>query len=79
MLVGRYTVQGQTLRVQARVLDTGAPAMGVAIDMYGVRRTVLTAFPLAIAGAVLCALAQSFHGLLLGQAMIGVGCAPSAL
>ena len=54
-------------------------AMGVAIDMYGVRRTVLTAFPLAIAGAVLCALAPSFHGLLLGQAMIGVGCAPAFL
>ncbi|KAF1068752.1 MAG: Sialic acid transporter NanT [Variovorax sp.] len=54
-------------------------AMGVSIDMYGVRRTVLTAFPLAIAGAVLCALAPSFHALLLGQAMIGVGCAPAFL
>ena len=54
-------------------------AMGVSIDLYGVRRTVLTAFPLAIAGAVLCALAPSFHALLLGQAMIGVGCAPAFL
>ena len=51
-------------------------AMGVSIDMYGVRRTVLTAFPLAIAGAVLCAMAPGFHSLLLGQALIGVGCAP---
>ncbi len=54
-------------------------AMGVAIDIYGVRRTVLTAFPLAVAGAVLCAVAPSFHALLLGQAMIGVGCAPAFL
>lgn len=54
-------------------------AMGVSIDMFGVRRTVLTAFPLAIAGAVLCALAPNYHALLLGQALIGVGCAPAFL
>jgi predicted MFS family arabinose efflux permease len=54
-------------------------AMGVSIDMFGVRRTVLTAFPLAIAGAALCAVASSFHMLLLGQALIGVGCAPAFL
>ena len=53
--------------------------MGVSIDMFGVRRTVLSAFPLAIAGAVLCAMAPSFHALLLGQALIGVGCAPAFL
>ncbi|MET3495183.1 MFS transporter [Variovorax boronicumulans] len=54
-------------------------AMGVSIDMFGVRRTVLTAFPLAIAGAALCTVAQSFGALLLGQALIGVGCAPAFL
>jgi MFS family permease len=54
-------------------------AMGVSIDMFGVRRTVLTAFPLAVAGAVLCAMAPNFHALLLGQALIGVGCAPAFL
>ncbi|HEY2254087.1 MAG TPA: MFS transporter, partial [Variovorax sp.] len=54
-------------------------AMGVSIDMFGVRRTVLSAFPLAIAGAALCAMAPSFHALLLGQALIGVGCAPAFL
>ncbi|WP_418118905.1 MFS transporter [Variovorax sp. 350MFTsu5.1] len=54
-------------------------AMGVSIDIFGVRRTVLTAFPLAIAGAVLCAMAPDFHALLLGQALIGVGCAPAFL
>ncbi|RIX79870.1 MFS transporter [Acidovorax cavernicola] len=54
-------------------------AMGVSIDMFGVRRTVLTAFPLAIAGAVLCTMAPGFGALLLGQALIGVGCAPAFL
>ena len=54
-------------------------AMGVSIDLFGVRRTVLAAFPLAIAGAALCAAAASFGALLLGQALIGVGCAPAFL
>lgn len=54
-------------------------AMGVSIDMFGVRRTVLTAFPLAVAGAALCAVAPNYHALLLGQALIGVGCAPAFL
>ena len=54
-------------------------AMGVSIDIFGVRRTVLTAFPLAVAGAVLCAMAPNYHALLLGQALIGVGCAPAFL
>ncbi|HWT18491.1 MAG TPA: MFS transporter, partial [Variovorax sp.] len=54
-------------------------AMGVSIDTFGVRRTVLCAFPLAFAGAVLCAAAPSFAALLLGQALIGVGCAPAFL
>jgi len=54
-------------------------AMGVSIDLFGLRRTVLTAFPLAVAGAALCAAAPSFGALLLGQALIGVGCAPAFL
>ncbi|PIF76321.1 putative MFS family arabinose efflux permease [Variovorax sp. 54] len=54
-------------------------AMGVSIDHFGVRRTVLTAFPLAIAGAALCTVAPGFGALLLGQALIGVGCAPAFL
>lgn len=54
-------------------------AMGVSLDTFGVRRTVLAAFPLAVAGAALCAMAPGFHALLLGQALIGVGCAPAFL
>ncbi|MBU2287843.1 MAG: MFS transporter, partial [Gammaproteobacteria bacterium] len=53
--------------------------MGIGIDLHGVRRTVLTAFPLAIAGAVISALSSSFGMLVFGQALIGVGCAPAFL
>jgi predicted MFS family arabinose efflux permease len=53
--------------------------VGIGIDLHGVRRTVLTGFPLAIAGAVVSALAPSYGTLLLGQVLIGVGCAPAFL
>ena len=54
-------------------------AMGVGIDLHGVRRTVLAAFPLTIAGAALSALAPNFALLLAGQVLIGIGCAPAFL
>lgn len=53
--------------------------MGVGIDLHGVRRTILTAFPLAVAGSVVSALATDYGVLVLGQALIGVGCAPAFL
>ncbi len=53
--------------------------MGVGIDLYGVRRTLLVAFPLTIAGALLSALAPGYGTVLLGQVLIGVGCAPAFL
>ncbi|PWW45875.1 MFS transporter [Melaminivora alkalimesophila] len=53
--------------------------MGIGIDLYGVRRTILVAFPLAIAGALLSAAASGFGLLLLAQVLIGVGCAPAFL
>jgi predicted MFS family arabinose efflux permease len=53
--------------------------MGVGIDLHGVRRTVLAAFPLTIAGAALSALAPTFTWLLVGQVLIGIGCAPAFL
>src|SRR4030095_4457787 len=53
--------------------------MGIGIDLHGVRRTVLTAFPLAIFGAVLATLAPNFAVLIAGQMLIGVGCAPAFL
>lgn len=53
--------------------------MGIAMDLWGVRRTVLLASPLAIAGAALSAMAPGYGTLLIGQALIGVGCAPAFL
>jgi predicted MFS family arabinose efflux permease len=53
--------------------------MGMGIDVYGVRRTVLTVFPLAVAGALVTASAHSYPALLLGQALTGIGCAPAFL
>ena len=53
--------------------------MGIGIDLHGVRRTVLVAFPIAIAGALLSAVAPNYLVLVAGQALIGVGCAPAFL
>ena len=53
--------------------------MGIGIDLHGVRRTVLTAFPLAIAGSAVSALATSYGVLVAGQVLIGIGCAPAFL
>ncbi|MDM0111795.1 MFS transporter [Variovorax sp. J22R133] len=53
--------------------------MGMGIDVYGVRRTVLCAFPMAVAGAAVSVLSTSFPVLVLGQVLIGMGCAPAFL
>ena len=53
--------------------------VGIGIDLHGVRRTILTGFPLAVAGAALSAVAPSYGTLVLGQVLIGVGCAPAFL
>ena len=54
-------------------------AMGIGIDLHGVRRTVLVAFPVAIAGSALAATAGSYEVLLAAQVLIGIGCAPAFL
>ncbi len=53
--------------------------MGIGIDRYGIRRTVLYAMPLTIVGAVLSFLAPSFAWLVVAQVLIGMGCAPAFL
>ena len=53
--------------------------MGIGIDLHGVRRTVLVAFPIAIAGSAVSALSDSFGTLVAGQVLIGIGCAPAFL
>ena len=54
-------------------------AMGLGIDVHGVRRTMLCVFPLAIIGAFVSSQAANFGQLLIGQALIGLGCAPAYL
>lgn len=53
--------------------------MGISLDLFGVRRTILAAFPMAVAGAALSAQADSYATLMLGQMLIGTGCAPAFL
>ena len=53
--------------------------MGVALDVYGPRRTVTVAFALAILGALLSAFAPTYTALVAGQLLIGAGCAPTFL
>ncbi|MBL0420115.1 MFS transporter [Ramlibacter sp. AW1] len=50
---------------------------GVGIDIWGARRTMLAVFPLAVVGALVAAGANGYGQLVLGQALIGVGCAPA--
>jgi MFS family permease len=53
--------------------------VGLAIDLHGVRRTMLVTFPLAVAGALLSALAHSYSLVVLGQILIGIGCSAAFL
>ena len=53
--------------------------MGIGIDLHGVRRTLLTAFPCAVVGAIVSAVSTHYGMVVLGQVLIGVGCAPAFL
>jgi predicted MFS family arabinose efflux permease len=53
--------------------------MGMGIDVYGPRKTIVAVFPLAIAGALVTATAQDFGTLVFGQVLTGIGCAPAFL
>ncbi|MDR2155590.1 MAG: MFS transporter [Burkholderiaceae bacterium] len=82
-LAGQLHLSPQQLGLWAGVFhfSFGAmqPLMGVLLDLYGVRRTILLAFPLTVAGALLSSRADSFVLLMSGQALIGIGCAPAFL
>lgn len=54
-------------------------AVGVALDLYGTRRTVGLAFLVALAGVLISAFAPSLAILVFGQFLIGVGCSPAFL
>jgi predicted MFS family arabinose efflux permease len=53
--------------------------MGIGIDVWGPRRTVLAVSPLMVIGALVAATAPGFGQLLVGQVIIGIGCAPAFL
>ena len=78
-----FTLSAQALGVFAAAFHFAFGAlqlvMGIGIDLHGVRRTVLAAFPLTVAGALVCAVAPRFEWLLVGQVLVGIGCAPAFL
>lgn len=51
--------------------------IGIALDFYGLRRTWLCTFPLAILGALISSLAPNYGVLVVGQVLIGIGCSPA--
>jgi predicted MFS family arabinose efflux permease len=53
--------------------------MGMAIDVYGPRRTIVAVFPLSIAGALVMAAAPNYGVLIFGQVLTGIGCGPAFL
>jgi len=53
--------------------------MGMAIDIFGPRKTIVAVFPLAIAGALVMAAAPSYPVLIAGQVLTGIGCGPAFL
>lgn len=82
-LQARFHLSPQQLGTFAGAFHFAFGAMqlfvGIGIDLHGVRRTVLTGFPLAVTGAVVSALAPSYGTLVFGQVLIGIGCAPAFL
>lgn len=55
------------------------PAVGVALDRWGPRRTVLVAFAVSLLGSLVSAIASDVAMLVTGQVLIGIGCAPALL
>ena len=53
--------------------------VGIFVDCFGIRKTILAISPFTILGAVLSATATSPDALLWGQILLGFGCAPAFL
>lgn len=51
--------------------------VGIALDLYGLRRTWLFTFPMAILGAITSAFAPNYPVLVMGQLLVGIGCSPA--
>lgn len=55
------------------------PAVGISLDRFGPKTTVLVVFVLALTGGVTSASAHDVRILILGQCLLGIGCAPELL
>jgi MFS family permease len=53
--------------------------IGIALDIFGPRSTVLITSVFTVFGAVICAVAQKEWHLIFGQALVGIGCAPALM
>ena len=51
--------------------------VGLALDIFGVRRAVIALSGFAILGGAICTFAPDINALFLGQILIGIGCAPA--
>jgi Major Facilitator Superfamily len=51
--------------------------VGLALDIFGVRHTMVAISGFTILGGAICALAPTINWLFLGQTLIGIGCAPA--
>jgi MFS family permease len=51
--------------------------VGLALDIFGVRRAVIALSGLAILGGAICTFAPDMNALFLGQILVGAGCAPA--
>ena len=51
--------------------------VGLALDIFGVRRTMIALSGFAILGGAICTFAPDTNALFLGQILIGIGCAPA--
>ena len=51
--------------------------VGLALDIFGVRRAVIALSGFAILGGAICTFAPDMNALFLGQILIGIGCAPA--
>ena len=51
--------------------------VGLALDIFGVRRAVIALSGFVILGGAICTFAPDMNALFLGQILIGIGCAPA--
>ena len=51
--------------------------VGLALDIFGVRRAMIALSGFAILGGAICTFASDMNALFLGQLLIGAGCAPA--